>query len=73
MKRLEKHKLKAENIHLGDFPWQLNFSLLYEFHCWIGIHIGAQQKCLGEKTFCPRAGGNFIHTQGEPSAHRLAL
>ena len=43
-------KLKAENMLVGDFPRQLNFSLLYELHYQIVVQIGAQRKCLGEET-----------------------
>ena len=61
---------RSTKILVGNFPRQLNFPLLYELQYQIVVQIGAQRKCLGEEIFCPRAGGNFFHMRGKPSAHR---
>ena len=61
---------RSTKICVGNFPRQLNFPLLYELQYQIVVQIGAQRKCLGEETLLSRAGGNFFHTQGEPSVRR---
>ena len=69
----EARKLEAKIILVGDFPRQLNFSLLYELQYRIVVQIGAQRKCLGEETLlsaCRRKllphAGRAICAQGFP-------